>query len=62
MLLGCGLVTTGVPLVLKAGMTGAPPGGSNYYPSSNQGQHDPTSLGRVLLSGGATPDSGELSV
>lgn len=33
-------------------------------PKQQQGQHGPTSLGRVLLSegGGATPDSGELSV
>lgn len=59
MLLGSSMLTTGIPLVLTAGVTGALPGGSNYS-SSNQAGIDPVSLGRVLLSegGGAAPDPG----
>ncbi len=60
MLLGCGMVTTGVPLVLTAGVTGALPGGSNYHSSGSQSGFQDTGLGRVLLSegGSAAPDSG----
>jgi len=59
-LLGCGMVTTGVPLVLTAGVTGALPGGSNYYSSGSQSGFQDLGLGRVLLSegGSAAPDSG----
>ncbi|DBA91054.1 TPA: PQ loop repeat-containing protein 2, variant 2 [Trebouxia sp. C0005] len=64
MLLGCGMVTTGVPLVLTAGVTGAIPGGSNYYSSGSQSGLQDIGLGRVLLSegGAAAPHSGKLSV
>ena len=60
MLLGSSMLTTGIPLVLTAGVTGALPGGSNYYSSSNQAGAVPVSLGRVLLSegGAAAPDPG----
>lgn len=60
MLLGCGMVTTGVPLVLTAGVTGAIPGGSNYYSSGSQSGLQDIGLGRVLLSegGAAAPHSG----
>ena len=58
--MGCGMVTTGVPLVLTAGLTGALPGGSNYYSSGSQSGFQDQGLGRVLLSegGAAAPDSG----
>ncbi len=61
MLLGCGMMTTGLPLVLTAGVTGALPGGSDYYSSSSFAGSDQNSLGRVLLSdgGGAAPDPGK---
>ncbi|KAL0044223.1 hypothetical protein WJX82_005024 [Trebouxia sp. C0006] len=64
MLLGCGMVTTGVPLVLTAGVTGALPGGSNYHSSGSQSGFQDTGLSRVFLSegGSAAPDSGKLSV
>jgi len=54
------MVTTGVPLVLTAGVTGALPGGSNYYSSGSQSGFQEIGLGRVLLSegGAAAPDSG----
>lgn len=60
MLLGSSMLAIGAPLVLTAGVTGALPGGSNYYSSSNQAGVDPASLGRVLLSegGAAAPDPG----
>ena len=60
MLLGCGMVTTGVPLVLTAGVTSALPGGSNYYSSESQSGSQELGLGRDLLSegGAAAPDSG----
>ena len=60
MLLGCGMVTNGVPLVLTAGVTGALPGGSNYFSSGSQSGFQDLGLGRVLLSegGAAAPDSG----
>lgn len=64
MLLGCGMVTNGVPLVLTAGVTGALPGGSNYFSSGSQSGFQDLGLGRALLSegGAAAPDSGKLSV
>lgn len=60
MFLGCSMVTTGLPLMLTAGVTGALPGGTNSYPSSSQAGLDLGNSGRVLLSdgGAAAPDPG----
>lgn len=59
MLVGCGMMTTGVPTMITAGVTGTLPGASDYQSTSGQWAQDHASIGRVLLDdSGATAASG----
>lgn len=59
MLVGCGMMTTGVPTMITAGVTGTLPGASNYKSTSGAWTQHHLSVGRVLLDdSGATAASG----
>ncbi len=59
MLVGCGMMTTGVPTMITAGVTGALPGASEYKSTSGAWAQHHLSVGRVLLDdSGATAASG----
>ncbi|KAA6418086.1 MAG: hypothetical protein FRX49_11927 [Trebouxia sp. A1-2] len=59
MLVGCGVMTTGVPTMITAGFTGTLPGASDYKSTSGAWTQHHLSVGRVLLDdSGATAASG----
>ncbi len=60
MLVGCGIMTTGVPTMITAGVTGTLPGASDYRATSGAWAQEHRSIGRVLLDdSGANAASGE---
>ena len=62
MLVGCGVMTTSVPTMITAGLTGSLPGASDYRSTSGAWSQDHASIGRVLLSdSGANAASGLFS-
>ena len=50
MLVGCGMMTTSVPTMITAGLTGTLPGASDYRSTSGIWSQQHASIGRVLLS------------
>ncbi|KAL0045646.1 hypothetical protein WJX82_000560 [Trebouxia sp. C0006] len=59
MLVGCGMMTAGVPTMITAGVTGTLPGASDYKSTSGAWAQNHLSVGRVLLDdSGATAASG----
>lgn len=59
MLLGCGMMTTGVPTMITAGITGTLPGASDYRSTSGAWTQEHLHIGRVLLAdSGSTAASG----
>ncbi len=59
MLVGCGMMTAGVPTMITAGVTGTLPGASDYKSTSGAWAQHHLSVGRVLLDdSGATAASG----
>ncbi|DBA73323.1 TPA: PQ loop repeat-containing protein 2 [Trebouxia sp. C0004] len=59
MLVGCGMMTTGIPTMITAGVTGTLPGASDYKSTSGAWAQHHLSVGRVLLNdSGATAASG----
>ncbi len=60
MMIGCGMMTTSVPTIITAGVTGSLPGASDYRATSGAWGQDQFSMSRVLLSeNGATAASGD---
>ena len=49
MLLGCGMMTTGVPTMITAGLTGTLPGASDYRSTTAVWAQNHPNIGRVLL-------------
>ncbi|KAL3134873.1 hypothetical protein ABBQ32_007839 [Trebouxia sp. C0010 RCD-2024] len=58
MLVGCGMMTTSVPTMITASLTGTLPGASDFRSTSGTWSQKRASTGRVLLSGGATAATG----
>lgn len=59
LLLGCGMMTTGVPTMITAGLTGTLPGASDYRSTTAVWAQNHPNIGRVLLDdSGATAASG----
>ena len=57
-MLGCGMMTTSIPTMITAGVTGSLPGASDYKAAGSAwGQHH-LPLGRVLLSNDASAAPG----
>lgn len=62
MLVGCGMMTTSVPTIITAGLTGTLPGASDYRSTSGVWSQQHASIGRVLLSdSGSSAASGTCS-
>ncbi|KAL3146889.1 hypothetical protein ABBQ38_014861 [Trebouxia sp. C0009 RCD-2024] len=59
MLVGCGIMTTSVPTMITAGLTGTLPGASDFRSTSGVWSQQRASTGRVLLSGGANAATGK---
>ena len=62
MLVGCGMMTTSVPTMITAGLTGTLPGASDYRSTSGVWSQPHASIGRMLLSdSGSSAASGTCS-
>ena len=62
MLVGCGMMTTSVPTIITAGLTGTLPGASDYRSTSGVWTQQHAGIGRVLLSdSGSSAASGTCS-
>lgn len=60
MLVGCGMMTTSVPTMITAGLTGTLPGASDFRSTSGMWSEKRASIGRVLLSSGSSAATGIL--